>query len=260
MAGSRATVRIGVVDDDASDRAQLHAAIDRFGAENDVALSVTEFPSAGAYLSEPGGVFDILYLDIDMPGMSGMELAETIRQTDSGVVIIFCTNLQQFAVNGYRVSALGFIVKPVEWYPFQLFLSRALRAVGLRAAMRSKGSGKRIVLKDGGVSRVVSVADIECIEVRKHYLLYYVHPRETDSESVLRVRGTMRAAEAELAPYGFSRCSSSYLVNLSRIASVERNDVHVGEQTLSIGRTFRDGFRRDFSHYLANRGWEGARS
>lgn len=256
MAGGKATVRIGIVDDDATDRSQLHAAIDRFGAESGVALSVTEFSSAGAYLSAPGSVFDILYLDIDMPGMSGMELAETIRQTDSGVVIIFCTNLQQFAVNGYRVSALGFIVKPVEWYPFQLFLTRALRAVGLRAAMRSKTAAKRIVLKDGGVSRVVDVADIEYVEVRKHYLLYYVRPGDSGSGAVLRVRGTMRAAEAELSPHGFSRCSASYLVNLSHVTSVDRNDVHVDEQTLSIGRTFRDQFRQDFSRYLANRGWE----
>jgi hypothetical protein len=51
-----------------------------------------------------------------MPQMSGMELAEKIRETDQDVILIFCTNLQQFALNGYSVGALGFIVKPIQWY------------------------------------------------------------------------------------------------------------------------------------------------
>lgn len=57
-----------------------------------------------------------------MPQMSGMELAEKIRETDQDVILIFCTNLQQFALNGYSVGALGFIVKPIQWYSFHIWL------------------------------------------------------------------------------------------------------------------------------------------
>lgn len=249
-------VRVGIVDDAAADRRRLHEALSRFEGQSSVELEVHEFESAGAYLAAQDKAFDILYLDIDMPGMSGMELAQSIRLSDSGVVIIFCTNLQQFAVNGYTVGALGFIVKPVEWYTFELFLRRALQAVELRC--RSKASPpKRIVLKDGAVSRVIDVGDLEFVEVRKHYLLYRVRSRGSDAVTTLRTRGTMQAAARELSPYGFSRCSASYLVNLSHVSMVEHMSVHVGDEVLPIGRTYRDEFKRDFSRHLATRDWEG---
>lgn len=143
-------MRVGIVDDEVAARANIHAALDRYAEENRVSLSVEEFPGAGAFLAVRDDSYDILFLDIDMPGMSGMELAESLRLTGSAVSIIFCTNLEQFAVDGYKVSATGFLVKPVRWYPFQLFLPscphrrrcRTRRAlVGCREAHRHQGRG-----------------------------------------------------------------------------------------------------------------------
>ena len=115
-------IRIGIVDDEKQERDQLKQALARFGAENGTELNVQEFDCAAVYLAAQDRDFDILYLDIDMPQMSGMELAEKIRETDQDVVLIFCTNLQQFALNGYSVGALGFIVKPIQWYSFHIWL------------------------------------------------------------------------------------------------------------------------------------------
>ena len=115
-------IRIGIVDDEKQERDQLKQALARFGAENGTELNVQEFDCAAVYLAAQDRDFDILYLDIDMPQMSGMGLAEKIRETDQDVVLIFCTNLQQFALNGYSVGALGFIVKPIQWYSFHIWL------------------------------------------------------------------------------------------------------------------------------------------
>ena len=115
-------IRIGIVDDEKQERDQLKQALARFSAENGTELSVQEFDCAAVYLAAQDRDFDILYLDIDMPQMSGMELAEKIRETDQDVILIFCTNLQQFALNGYSVGALGFIVKPIQWYSFHIWL------------------------------------------------------------------------------------------------------------------------------------------
>lgn len=106
-------IRIGIVDDEKQERDQLKQALARFGAENGTELNVQEFDCAAVYLAAKDRDFDILYLDIDMPQMSGMELAEKIRETDQDVILIFCTNLQQFALNGYSVGALGFIVNAI---------------------------------------------------------------------------------------------------------------------------------------------------
>lgn len=115
-------IRIGIVDDEKQERDQLKQALARFGAENGTELNVQEFDCAAVYLAAQDRDFDILYLDIDMPQMSGMKLAEKIRETDQDVILIFCTNLQQFALNGYSVGALGFIVKPIQWYSFHIWL------------------------------------------------------------------------------------------------------------------------------------------
>ena len=115
-------IRIGIVDDEKQERDQLKQALARFGAENGTELNVQEFDCAAVYLAAQDRDFDILFLDIDMPQMSGMELAEKIRETDQDVILIFCTNLQQFALNGYSVGALGFIVKPIQWYSFHIWL------------------------------------------------------------------------------------------------------------------------------------------
>ena len=248
-------VRIGIVDDEADARRQISEAIERFAAEKNLEFEVRSYSGAGAYLADKDNLFDILYLDIDMPGMSGMELAATIRQTDQSLVIIFCTNLQQFAVNGYEVSALGFLVKPIEWYPFQLYLERALKAVAVRTRMRSK-SGKRIGVKDGAASRVVDVANLACNEGRKNNKLYVDRDRASGREAVLQSRGSMRDLAAELTPYGFARCSASFLVNLNYVTAVNGADVYLGERVLPIGRTYKDSFKREFARHLATQDWE----
>lgn len=247
--------RIGIVDDEHVARDQIQAAIERYGSENNIEFHVDSFTCAGSYLANRKHDYDILFLDIDMPGMSGMELAQAIRLTDKRIVLIFCTNLQQFAVNGYEVSALGFLVKPVEWYPFCLYLQRALQSVALRESLHAK-EGKKILVKDGSTTRMVDVSNLVYVEVRKHKLLYLVDDRASGNEATFQSHGSMRGVAAELAPYGFARCAASYLVNLSRVTAVNSMNVHLGERVVPIGRAFKDDFRRDLSRYLATREWE----
>lgn len=163
-------IRIGIVDDEKQERNQLKQALARFSAENDTELNVQEFDCAAVYLAAQDRDFDILYLDIDMPQMSGMELAEKIRETDQDVILIFCTNLQQFALNGYSVGALGFIVKPIQWYSFHMYLTRALKVLQKRAGQKT--APPHIVVKDGTVTRLLDAAEIAYVEVRQHDLLY----------------------------------------------------------------------------------------
>ena len=249
-------VKIGIVDDEKEARERLRKEIGRFAAEYHMEFEVCEFDSAASYLSEKGDVCDILYLDIDMPQMSGMELAEKIRETDAELILIFCTNLQQFALNGYNVSALGFLVKPVQWYSFHLYLDRALKVLRKRAGQAENPELESIVVKDGAVSRVIRAADIKYLEVRQHYLLYNIGDKKTGQAAVIKTRGSMRDIAGILSPWGFVRCSSSFLVNLSWITAVSRMNIYLGEEVLPIGRTYKDSFTGEFSRFLAKKGWE----
>lgn len=249
-------VKIGIVDDEQEARARLREALDQFAAEYHRQFEVLEFDSAAAYLSAEAGPCDILYLDIDMPQMSGMELAEKIRETDTELILIFCTNLEQFAVNGYSVSALGFMVKPVQWYSFHMYLDRALKVHDRRAQLAENTQLNRIAVKDGPVSRFIDTADIKYVEVRQHYLLYHIAEDKADApDTVIRTRGSMQEAAGQLSPWGFARCGASFLVNLSRVTAVNRMEVYIGSVVLPIGRTYKDSFTKEFSRFLARRGW-----
>lgn len=246
-------IRIGIVDDEREARERLRQEIARFEAEEHTQFDVLEFDSAASFLSEGGQSCDILFLDIDLPRMTGMELAEKIRETDSEVILIFCTNLQQFALNGYSVSALGFIVKPVEWYSFHLFLSRAVKVLEARESLLENGEARRILVKDGAVSRFLSVSDVRYVEVRRHYLHYYIQ-EEMGQGSMIRTRGSMQDAADQLSQYGFARCNVSFLVNMNSITAVSNMSVYIGQTVLPIGRTYKDSFMREFSRFMAKRG------
>lgn len=249
-------VKIGIVDDEKGDRERLRKEIAKFEAEYDMKFEICEFDSAASYLSAENNTCDILYLDIDMPQMTGMELAEKIREWNTEVILIFCTNLQQFAINGYGVSALGFIVKPVQWYSFHMYLDRALKAIKKRAGRSEEAEVRSIVVKDGPVSRVIDAADIKYVEVRQHYLLYNIWDKKTAQGTVIKTRGSMQDITSLLSPYGFVRCNASFLVNLSSITAVSRMNVHIGQEVLPIGRTYRDSFTKEFSRFLAKKGWD----
>ena len=250
-------VKIGIIDDEKEAREQLREELARFESEYGLKFSVCEFDGAAAYLSDEGAACDIIFLDIDMPQMTGMELAERIRQADHEVIIIFCTNLQQFALNGYSVSALGFLVKPVQWYSFHMYLDRALKLIDRRTHQWEKQEARKIVVKDGLLSKVIDTADIKYVEVRQHYLLYNIGDKRTGQGAVIKTRGSMQDIAGILSPWGFVRCSSSFLVNLSWITAVSRMNIYLGEEVLPIGRTYKDSFTREFSKFLAKKGWDG---
>lgn len=158
--------------------------------------------------------------------------------------------MQQFALNGYSVGALGFIVKPIQWYSFHMYLTRALKVLQKRAGQKT--APPHIVVKDGTVTRLLDAAEIAYVEVRQHDLLYNLCGGDGKTE-IIKNRGSMQEIAAQLTPYGFVRCSASYLVNLRCITAVSRMNVYIGGAALPIGRTYKDAFTEAFSRYMAKR-------
>jgi len=117
--------KIAVVEDNDAMRAQLCGFIAQYAQESGHQLDVTAF-SDGAQLVEPYRPgFDIIFLDIEMPKLGGMPTAERIRRQDPDVVLVFVTNMAQYAIRGYEVDALDFVLKPVSYYQFSTKLERA---------------------------------------------------------------------------------------------------------------------------------------
>ena len=229
--------KIAVVEDNDAMRAQLCGFIAQYAQESGHQLDVTAF-SDGAQLVEPYRPgFDIIFLDIEMPELGGMDAAEHIRTVDPDVVLVFVTNMAQYAIRGYEVDALDFVLKPVNYYQFSTKLARALQRVQRR-------KGGQIALQTAGGVQLLNTEDIYWLETRDRMLHYHT------STGVWSVRSSLQNAEKQLAPYHFAKCNQCYLVNLRYVRAVQNDMVQVGEDRLEISRRQRAAFLAAVAAYV----------
>ena len=233
---------IAVVDDDQKFVEQMQSFLSRYSEEEKVDFHVRTFYSGMDFITGYLPEFDIIFMDIEMPGFSGMETARELRGKDENVCLVFITNIAKYAIEGYSVSAMDFIVKPIDYFVFSLTLKRALGRVRSR-------TGEKIILQTKSARVSVSLNDIVYIETDKHYLLYHV------GSMVYRTRGTIGEALENYGPNGFDCCNSGCIVNMKYVSSFDNNTVTVsfgGKKTvLTISRNRRKDFLNALSSYLS---------
>ena len=125
---------IAVVEDDKMYAAQLREYLMRYEIEKKQKISVTMFSDGEDIVTDYSADFDIILMDIEMTFMDGMSAAEKIREMDSEVIIIFITNMPQYAIQGYRVDALDYVLKPLSYFAFTQRIDRALSRIHKKAA------------------------------------------------------------------------------------------------------------------------------
>ena len=230
-------LKIAVVEDQTEVRESLSQFIRQYAGEQGLQAEVEPFAD-GAVIAEgyqPG--YDIIFLDVEMPRLGGFGAAERIRAVDPDVVLVFVTNMAQYAIRGYEVDALDFVLKPVSYYQFSTKLERALQRIQRRR-------GGQIALQVGGGVQLLNTDDILYLETRDR-LLHYHTAADTWS-----VRGSLQKAEKELAPYHFARCNQCYLVNLRHVTGVQNDFVQIGKEQLEISRRQRVAFLAAVAAYV----------
>ena len=135
-------VRIAVVEDETLSRQLLTDYLARYSDENGVTFDITYFEDGGAIIGGYKPVYDIILMDIQMTNVDGMTAARAIREVDQEVVLVFITSAAQFAIHGYQVGALSYLMKPLPWFAFSQELSRCLQAV-------TKRRGASVLLQSG---------------------------------------------------------------------------------------------------------------
>lgn len=233
-------LRIAIVEDEQACSEQLQTFLRRYGEVHGEEMNLSIFRDGSEVLEDYQPVYDIILLDIEMPKMNGMEAAEEIRKRDADVVLVFITNMAQYAIRGYAVGALDFILKPVNDYTFSLKLSRAI------ARVKSRESGQVLLTTPEGVKRV-DTRQIYYVEVQSRMLHYHTE----QGEFVLR--GTMQDAEKTLEPYHFVRCNYWYLVNLCHVSEVKKEMAVVAGYELEISRRNKTAFLTALTGYLGGR-------
>lgn len=231
-------IRIGLVDDDLNHLQLLHGFIKQYEVEEGTSFHVEEYQNGLNFVEDYDGALDVVFLDIEMPHMDGMTAARKIREVDQALAIVFVTNMAQYAIHGYEVSAIDFIVKPVSYYVFADKLRKAIRFSQLNAE-------KEFVIQTEDSVIKLSCSRLLYIEKDKNYLIYHTREGET-----YRVRGTMTALEEELQREGFSKCISGCLVNLKYVTKFVKDTVWVESTPLPVSRQRRKEFKEDFMKYL----------
>ena len=235
--GDCGMLKIAVVEDQQEVRDELCWFIRQYAAENSLQAEVlpVEDGTVIAEHYEPG--YDIIFMDVEMPGLDGFGAAEKIRAVDADAVLVFVTNMAQYAIKGYEVDALDFIVKPADQGSINYVLDKAMKRLeGVsNAAFALKTS-------DGIVS--LSTNDIIYVEVFDHNLVYHTTKGNYD------IRGRLSDVMKRLDPKRFIMCNRSYVVNLRYVSNINNDFLVVDGTQISISKSHRKEILQHFSNFL----------
>lgn len=237
---------IAIVEDQDASAQKLREYIERYAAESGQQFNIVRFCEAESFLQEYSTVFAVLFLDIQLPRKNGMDAAVELRRRDKNVSIIFVTNLVQYALKGYEVDAVSFLVKPVSYYDVSLKFQKALD-IYLMNEERSF-----TVNAPGGLYRI-STDKLMYVEIINHRLHYHL------IDDVIEMTGVLSNVEQELGGYGFLRCNTCYLVNPKFVVRVKGAMVQVGDRILQISRPRRAAFMAGLTNWYAGTAGGGAR-
>lgn len=229
-------IQIAIVEDEVNYQEQLIEFLHQYEKERNENIAIKTYSDGDEIVENYQAQFDIILMDVQMGLMDGMSAAEEIRKVDSEVVIIFITNMPQYAIKGYAVDALDYVLKPISYFQFSQRLNRAIDR------MRKRETNYITIKVKNGIKRI-KVSDIFYVENQEHYLHF------TTEEGEFMASGAMKDLEKQLSSYHFFRGHRGYLINLEHVEGMKGNDVIVKGKELPVSRTKRKAFMEALSKH-----------
>lgn len=220
---------IAIVDDVRSEAEYLASFVERYGNENNEKIKIARFKSGFDFLDGYKAVYDAVFLDIEMPDIDGMAAARKLREFDNDIIIIFVTNIAKYAIQGYSVGALDYLLKPPKYADIKMRMNIISK--------RKRLNDYSIVIPYQGGERKLTSGEIVYVESRGHDIIFH-----TDGDEILWKGTTLKRVESELTEHGFYRCNNCYLVNLRYCTEIKDNSVMVNGEELQISRARKKGF------------------
>lgn len=230
-------ISIAICDDVSIITDNMETFLNRYSQDIGEEVRVFKFNSGDALLEDYKSNYDILFLDIRMPGLSGIETAERIRKKDDKVSIIFLTSLLNRAVDGYQVQALNYIIKPMNYKRLKIELDH------WRSKIRDREEPFIVINNDSGSYKIL-LKSISYVETFNRNLL--VH---TENGNIVSYR-KLRDVEREILSYGFARCHSSFIVNLLYVEKIEKMDIQLfTEERIPVSKSKKKLFMGSLAEY-----------
>lgn len=182
---------------------------------------------------------DIIFLDIQMPAMTGIEFMDTLSSTPA---IIFTTAYDQYALKAYELSVIDYLLKPFSFTRFLQAVNKATELIELKHKAKSatlppsndKPPLEFLLIKADHKVHRLYLKDILYIQSMKEYVVYF-----TDQGKIMAL-GSLKHLEEELPPTDFMRIHKSYIVAKNRVNSLYGNQLELGDITLPIGGSYKD--------------------
>lgn len=234
-------MKIAVCDDERACRETIISHLEHYNTSK-MDWEITAFSRGEDLLKayQDGELFDLIFLDAEMDGMSGVETGEAIREIDEDVLIIFVTSYTKYVSDAFRVQAFQYLIKPVKWEDFQMEMGRALEAI--------RKLKQLYYVKNKENESYIQVGNIMYIEVFNKML--HIHT----VDDVYRMNGKLKEEAKKLENYGFIQCHKSFVVNMRFVKGIEHKHIQLkNKQMIPIGRTMREEILRKFNRYLGRR-------
>ncbi len=174
---------------------------------------------------------DLLYLDIQMPELKGTNF---LKQVDTDAEVIFTTAYPDYALEGYKLNVIDYLLKPISFDEFLRASTKALEHIQLKSKISHSEQEDVLHVKADGKVHFIRYDDIRYIEGLREYVRIHTH------EVKLISLFALKDLQEELEPHGFIRTHKSYLVNSKKIISVNGNMVDLEDLSLPIGKSYRD--------------------
>lgn len=236
-------LNITIVEDNLNDSKVLQQFIKKYFENNGEEYKLTVFDDGINFISDYNEKSNIVFMDIEMPLLDGIKTARKLRAKDSYVSIIFVTNMAKYAINGYEVNALDFMVKPIDYFNFTLKMDKAVK---LQKKYMEDEKGFVITCDEGIVKLIVN--DVYFIESSGHYVIY--HTRKGN----FKTRDSMKECEKRFSNCDFARCNNAFIINLQKIESSNGDVVKVADQEIPISRGKKKEFMNALTSYYCKGG------
>lgn len=224
--------KIAVCDDVAIERDMLCMLLHKC----DKKTIIYKFASGEALLSSRKA-FDLVFLDIYMDGMTGMETAKMLQKRNSKTPIVFLTSSPDFAVESYEIHAFDYIVKPLR--------PERLKAVWERFLSQYRQSPKFLVLNCPGKTEKLPYEQIEFLESDCHYVTIHMA-----DGAMLRINGRLDDFEQQLDDVRFLRCHKSYLINLNLAEAMDEDFIMHSGNHVAYRKREKKQLQKTFCDYM----------
>ena len=235
-------IKIAIVEDEVLYADQLQEYLKKYEEEYRETFEISVFQDGDQIDHHYKAEYDVILMDVEMRFMDGMSAAEEIRKMDTEVVIIFITNMPQYAVRGYEVDALDYVLKPITYFAFAQRLNRAIERIKKRT--------KRVISVNIKGSQIrMPIESVYYIESQGHTLIFHGVNGEVEAP------GTMKEIQEKLRDEHFFRGNKGYLINLAHVDRVVEGCAVVAGEELVLSR----GRRKEFMEALAGYWGEAVR-